>query len=455
MGDDRGGPDRGLIGRVRRLAQRFRAADSEMSNVLRGAGVAMVVRAIGAACAFLLNIVIGRMLGVEGAGYYFLALAFTTVIAIVVRLGMDGALLRVSGNENATENWGRLRSGFAKGLTIVGIVSGVASLIVAFGAEEIAIRLFKEPSLAPVLAWMAFSILTYSLMPILAECLKGIGRIRDSMMVAGAIYPVMTLVVLWPLVSLMGIPGAALAYTIGTGVSVLYGGFVWRKAIPRDTAPSDYPIAALAKSARSIWVMSVLSSAVLPWAPLFMLGIWHSSDEVGVYGAATRIVMILGFFVMTASTAVSSRYSRLIAAGDIAGLNHLVRRFILIVTLAASPIFLLLTFGGSLVLHLFGADFAVGGTALAILALGEGTRLLTGSAGNMLILNGYERDIRNSALVSVAVVLGLAMLLIPTYGGIGAAIASAAALASINVIDAINVYRRIGVIMLPGWPKSG
>lgn len=54
--------------------------DSHVLEVLRGAGLAFLLRGVGAGLAFLLNVAIGRMLGAEGTGVYFLALSVTSIM---------------------------------------------------------------------------------------------------------------------------------------------------------------------------------------------------------------------------------------------------------------------------------------------------------------------------------------------------------------------------------------
>jgi O-antigen/teichoic acid export membrane protein len=116
--------------------------------------------------------------------------------------------------------------------------------------------------------------------------------------------------------------------------------------------------------------MAILNTGVLPWAPLFFLGDLGNPEESGIFGAATRMAMLVSFFVAAANTVITPKYAALIARGEMENLSYLARRTTAIVMLAASPVFLLLIIKSHWVMGLFGEDFRAGGLALAILICG-------------------------------------------------------------------------------------
>ena len=79
-------------------------------------------------------------------------------------------------------------------------------------------------------------------------------------------------------------------------------------------------------------------------------------------------------------------------------------------------------------LAIFGADFEVADTALVILAVGQLVALASGPVGAVLVMTGRERLQRDAAAAAVAVNLVGNLVLVPTYGMVGAASATAVAL---------------------------
>ena len=75
--------------------------------------------------------------------------------------------------------------------------------------------------------------------------------------------------------------------------------------------------------------------------------------------------------------------------------------------------------------------------------------MATGSVGFVLIMTGNERLARNNTAVAAGVSLALNVLLIPRYGALGAAIATAVSIASLNLPAAYLVKRELGILTIP------
>jgi O-antigen/teichoic acid export membrane protein len=193
----------------------------------------------------------------------------------------------------------------------------------------------------------------------------------------------------------------------------------------------------------------IINRAILPWLPLFLLGIWGTTEEAGIFGAATRIVMLVSFFLVAVNTIMAPKVAELYAHGDIHLIRHVVRKFSFLITIASSPLFILLIVKGDFVMGLFGQAFTDGGDVLAILAFGHAVTAVTGLAGFILMMAGYERDVWTSSLFGVAALIALSLALIPAQGMTGAAIASATALAVANAVSAYLAWHRLRVNVLP------
>jgi len=407
---------------------------SHMAEVLRGAGLAFVLRGVGAGLAFLLNVVIGRMLGAEGAGLYFLALSVVSIGAVITKLGLDKTLLRFVAAGASTADWNRVVGVFRTGTRLAAASSLTGAVVVFVAAPLMAEHFFGQPPLGGPLRAISLGIFTFALMMLLSECLKGLKRIRDSMLVSGVLYPLIALAVIWPLATLFGPTGAALAYVLGTGGAAAVGYALWRATMRGHPAPDpNFDRATLWHSARALWVMDLINRAVLPWAPLFLLGLWGTAADSGVFGAATRVSMLVTFFLVAVNTVIAPKFAELYARGEIEMIGRLARRFALLITLAASPLFLILIFAGDWVMGLFGPDFVRGGAALAILALGQAVVCITGVAGQVLIMTGREKYMRNGSVLALATMAVSSLLLIPRYGIYGAATASALSLSMMNL----------------------
>lgn len=423
--------------------------DNSSRQLLKGTTLAFALRVVGAACAFALNVMIGRLLGVQGAGLYYIALSVSSIGAVIARLGMDHATLRFVAAEIAHDNWNRAAGVLVQAIKLTAISGLVMSLAVLATARLISEHVFSEPNLAGPLRWISLSILTFALMMLMAESLKGLSRVRDSMLVSGVIYPVVALALIWPLSKFLGASGAALAYVLGTGVAMIFGFVVWRRQGLLIWARPVFELDTLWASANQLWVASMINSALLPWAPLFLLGVWGSTEDTGIFGAAGRLATLITFLLVAVNTVAAPRFSKLYAKGHMEDLRRLACRFSLFLTLVTSPILVLIVLQGSWLMELFGQDFTRGGMALSILALGQAVNAATGSVGPLLMMTGHEQDIRNSSIFA-AVLMGIsALILIPSHGLLGAAISSATAVAGMNLFNSVLVKLRLGFFVFP------
>jgi O-antigen/teichoic acid export membrane protein len=100
---------------------------------------------------------------------------------------------------------------------------------------------------------------------------------------------------------------------------------------------------------------------------------------------------------------------------------------------------------------LFGEEYVQAAHLLQILVVGQFINVITGSVGYLLNMSGHEKDMRNVVFFSGPLALGLGLFLTPIYGATGAAVATAIALASQNLIAVYMVKKRLGFNTLNLW----
>ena len=96
-------------------------------------------------------------------------------------------------------------------------------------------------------------------------------------------------------------------------------------------------------------------------------------------------------------------------------------------------------------LHLFGKSFTAGAPALLILAVGHLVNAATGPTGILLTMTGKQKWEVANTISMVAFNFLLNLVFIPTMGLIGAAIATAVSIATINGLKLVQVYMLFGL----------
>ncbi len=425
-----------------------KSLDTDSRDLITHAGMAFLLRGAGAVLAFGFNVAIGRTFGAEGTGLFFTALAMVILLSAISRLGLDNAMLRHIAASAAIPDWARVNGVFRIGMRSAALASLALAAALAGLAAPLSERLYDTPELTRPMQLMSLGIVSFSMMMLLSESLKGLGRIPQAMLVSGVLWPLFGILLVWPLAQAFGPDGASLTYVLATAAAALCGGLMWRRQ--RVEIPSDSSVGPeLWTSARPLWAMAIITTGILPWAPILLLGIWGSAGETGLLGVATRVANLVAFFLVAVNNVLAPRFAALFQKGETARIRLLARRFALLTALAASPLLLALILAGDHVLALFGPEFTEAATILAILAIGQAFNAATGSVGVLLMMTGNERAVRNGALLAAGIILAASLLLIPALGAVGAAIAASGAVIAMNVFSVVMVRRKLGFLVLP------
>lgn len=440
---------------IKRIKEKWHVlqADEHMREIAKGTLLAFILKVIGAGLAFAFNVAIARLLGAEGAGLFFLALSVTAIGSVIGRVGLDNTLLRFTATHAAKGEASEVKGVYRLGMRIAVTASGTLALFGFWLAPWMASEVFQKTALAEPLRWMCLAILPFALLNLQAESLKGLKDIRSAMLTQSIGVPLLGLLLIWPLAKMKGVEGVSWAYFSATIMIALLGVWAWQRTITKLKAPvTPYPFATLWASCKPLFITSLMNQAVLPWAPLLLLGIWVDSQDVGIFGAASRIAMLVSFMLMTVNNVLAPKFAELYAKGEIAIMGQTARRSALFITLLTSPIFFILTFGGKWVMLLFGPEFIEGAFALAILAMGQFVNTLTGSVNHFLLVTGNEVIVRNITLFATFWLVGISIVLIPLFGITGAAIASASSIAILNILSCYMVWAKFDVLTIPFLP---
>lgn len=412
-----------------------------------GAVVALLVRGFGASVTFLFNVVAARALGADGTGIFFLAFGVTSIATVAARLGLDQVVLKLVAVHASDNHWALVRAVNLTALRACILISTVLSVGVLMTAEYVATGLMDKPDLVEPLRWMALAIIPTALLNLQGQSLKGLKKIGRSMAIQGLLVPTLALLMLLPLATFAGVTGVVWAHTAATFIVAFLAWLSWRielaKISEKEVASLGFD--ALWRSSRHLFLVSLINKGVTPWFPLFYLGVWASSDEVGVFATAVRIAFMVSFVLTAVNNVVAPNFAELYSKGNFAVLGRAARLSALGITLATLPVFFTLIFFGDWVMSLFGGEFARGGCVLAILVFGQMINTACGSVGVLLNMSGNEKTNLYITVISVLLLLVLAIALVPAFGMYGAAVATSVALISFNVLAVFQVRKKLSI----------
>jgi len=432
-----------------RIIAIYHSLDEHLQEVVKGASIALVLKVLATGLAFSFNIVLARLLGAEGAGLYFLALSITSIMAVVGRVGLDNTFVRFTASNVAIDDWEAVKGLYRQGTRLALIASSIVAIVMFLAAPWLANSVFSKPVLTDLIRWMALAIIPVVLFNTHAQLLKGLKRIRDHIIVLSIALPLFSLLGIIILIPFKGLEGAIWAYILAASITAGLGIGLWRKNTSKMlNLKGQFDISQLLQSCIPLFWVSLLRM-VINWTPVLMLGIWVSNAEVGIFSIANRTAMLVNFTLTAVNSIAAPKFAALHQQGNVKALAHIAQNSAKLMTLAASPMLLLFLFAPEWILALFGAQFIEGGLALSILAMGQFINVVTGSVSAVLVMSGYERLQRNILILCAFLCIVLNTVLIPNFGIIGAALATAITLAAKNLVAAMVVWQRMGIRTLP------
>jgi O-antigen/teichoic acid export membrane protein len=423
----------------------------DILTAAKGGGIVFFGRVFAYASRFIFGIIVARWVGANGFGLYSLGVTITEMLARMTLLGLPVGIVRFlpgAIRENDTERlWGILRTA----LVLVATLSVGLGVIVFILADWLATRLFHEPSLALVLRVGSICIPMIAVEQILMSATQAFNRMQYRVYADNIAYHTSRtgLSILFLGIG-MGVAGVMTAHVIATFVAVILLFYFLDQLFPLRR-----PLPVARCNTRELMSFSLplyLTYFINQFGgsfELMFLGALGTVTWVGVYNAALRIQSVGLLFLSAVQVAAMPVISDLHQRGQNAQLGQLYQTLTKWSLTFIMPFFLTVVMFSGPILSIFGSEFETGSLALAILALGTLVNAGTGICGTLLIMAGYSKlNLINSIALTV-VTLALDLLLIPTWGIIGAAIATGVSVVAMNIIQTIQVYKLVKL-----WPYN-
>ena len=378
----------------------------------------------------VLSIVAARLLGAEGLGIFSYAIALGGLITFFEEAGIGTYVTRSFAREDTNRS-----SVFGTAL-ILKIITGVIALLLFVGVGPIVSSMPQSNGIIPVVALLLF-----------CDQLRGfffaITRAQERMHIDAGIQIGTNVLIAGLGIAALAINPTPLFLTLGYTTGSLLGTIaaivmVWNY-IPRPLLKSfSYPI--LKDILRAAWpfVTLAVSNVLIFNTDSLFLGYYRTPTDVGLYGAASRLVMM--FYVLASLFTVATFPALVHKIKEGLPIRSAIAKSLALMMLVAVPLIAVMTIGAPLVMKLlFGGSFIAAAPILAILSLTYIPVFVRVVLNNAILAKDIQSQFVVANLIGVAVNIGLDYLLIPHHSGVGAAVASVAGLTVISIITAIQL----------------
>lgn len=435
---------------IKTIIAKLHIKDVQARNLFKGSTLAFAFKIGGMLINYLFTYQVTKNYGAQITGLFNLGLVVLVVSTVISRLGLDTAMLRFT-----TDFWikGRkdeLKATYLEMLRVVVPVCLAANMILYFGADYLAVKIFSKPSLGIFIKVLSFTVLPYSLIMIHSECLRAIKYVNYYLFYEGIAINLFNAVLLF-ICFFWNQDETILIYTclVSTIAVGIHSTCTWLKKSEILSEPETK-----GKSIREILKISLpmLTSNSLmnltSWVDTIMLGIFRSAVDVGVYNISIKIALITKITLTAVNSISAPKFAAYYSLNDMQSFAKTAQYSTKLIFWTSAPIMILILFFPGFCLGIFGDEFKVGAMALVILTIGQFIASISGSVGYILNLTDSQVLQQNITMVAVAVNIVLNILLIPHYGIIGAATASATGLVLRNLISVYYIKRKFNFLTL-------
>jgi O-antigen/teichoic acid export membrane protein len=412
-------------------------------------GWALLTRGAGSLMKFAMSLLVARTLGTEGAGLFFLFIAWGNLLGVLASIGLPSYTLRTVSVLEDSARGNPVSQRFVAAALRIGLLAGITMVVVVVLFSRFLAYLFlSSTEFAYIIATAGLAGLFLIILKILTEALTGRGEIIKAMQLENVVAPLV--VVIFLSVSLFAgnqiDPQAAIsAYLAGMLLALLLARWFWVRRGPgssRQVAPGGKAPELSAREMASFWGVGA-AGVVANNVAIIALPLFASPAEVGLFGIANRMATMSVTILDALANIFNPAFARRYAHRDATGLRRELFQSQVYSVLAYIPVVLLFLFFAEPLLGVVGSDFVAARQFLMILLVGQLINCATGLAGGLLNMS-HRQYLTTYVLVGQALLtVCLVAVLGANFGGPGVAIAFATAVGVRNLL--LYVLARNGI----------
>jgi O-antigen/teichoic acid export membrane protein len=430
----------------------------DFKKLLSGSGLVMAFKVAGAGAGYVFAYLITSNYGAETFGVFELSLTVLTIATVFGSLGLDGALVRFIPEFVEKKAPEHPRKVYVYALSLALPFSMVLAALLYVFSDDLALK-FGNELLGVPFRVTAFLVPFSTWFGINAEAFRGMRHMVEySIFQRGTVillaiaaffcFKYFTIELddhLVPLIA-FGIGLILLTLISGTSTPRRLSQIISYNSSDRLIEPLEIrPLLIVAFP----MLMSTSMFMIMNWTDTIMIGYYRDEAQVGVYRLAFKVANLITFTQFAISSIAAPMFSSFFAKNDLEGMKRITRDIGYMNLAISTPVFIMMLIFPSFVLDFFGKEFSAGVAPLIVLAIGQIINAICGPVMYILTMTGKEKKARNNIIVASVINLGLNLYLIPIYGLMGAASATAISTVVWNILAVIQIKKEYGFISIP------
>jgi O-antigen/teichoic acid export membrane protein len=412
------------------------------SQTTRNIGLSFAIKLLGTAAGFLTSIILARKAGASIVGTYSLASSIITLALVFAKFGLDTTLIKYISISFHGKKGGDIKKTMWYSSILTLITSSIASAIIVALLSWLSNDIFHNENLTAMLFPMIFSVFPLAIVQIFVGAFKGINLTKTGLFFESTSLPLCFSTILTVIFFLfkkeVGFEELGIFYLFASLISFVLSAIILLFKISRynDSSSSDYSFKPVINTAKPLLLVNS-TNYLLSCADTIMLGIWCSSDSIGVYSVATKITTLFSMIMSIINAMLGPKFAIMYHDGKIDELKAELKKTSRIMRTLSLLLIIGLALMSYPILSIWGKDFAAAWPIFVISSVGQFFVLAKGPIAVLLMMCGYEKVHRNNTLICAILNVILNARLIPPFGIYGAVIATATSLAAKNILTMI------------------
>lgn len=395
------------------------------------------LRLAGAGATFLFSFLIARLLSAEDAGRMFWAIAVTSFLAVVARLGLDKGFLKAGA---------QLSQSYAPQLAammvlrkyrsvILGFSLALTALLALYGLQIDTTLGWHQNALALVIAGLAIPGISLTIVG--SSATIGSGLVRRGTTLA-SLTPAFVALTLLSVAWMAGAPINLFTFSASYSAGWLLSAAILLSPNPRA---GSQPVATVDRStwsAETVWFAIIgISNTIEQWAPALIAGALLSPLDSANFALCARLIAVVQL-IMVAAT---STYAHMYAAANPDSLDALVRKAVRSLLIVGTPVIGGLFLLAPAALSVFGATFAAADGILRIMLFGQIINMGMGTFSVLLMMRSRVKTVALAFLASSLAQI-LVALLAAHMGSVRMLAASSVMAIAVHSVTCFVIYLR-------------
>ncbi|MFM7016098.1 MAG: flippase [Bacteroidota bacterium] len=440
---------------IRRLSSFFHKGDKDASFVLKKSFLALAVRLGGMLTQYLFIFIVARFYGPKEQGSFTLCFTVLQLFAIFSQMGLDNRLTRIIAAQKDSGNTSIIKTTYLQSLQLTLVASSIWAIATFFAAPFIATNIFSKPDLTDELQQTCMAFVPFVIIGLNSAGFRGYKNMT-GFMIFKAVQPLLSAILLLILFSMKSAWGVVDAYTFATLGTCLLSFITWWR-FSKISEASYQPVLNWTQMLNESMPMMLTGSMffILGWTDNIILGIFRSSEEVGMYDAAFKLSTLSAIVLLAINAIQAPVFSELYHKKEMGRLQQIILKSNRLLFFTSLPLTAILCLFPTHILGFLGEGFKGAWLALILLSIGNFINSITGSIGILLQMSGHQKQYNNIITLTAIGSIIANFILVPQFGLVGAAISSSAAKIIQNLLSVAYAKRELNIlsIYLPGIEK--